>query len=338
MSRHWGFDRGFDSYEDVGGKGLKRIVLDASKWLKTNREEKFFLFLHTYDVHSKGSFPDYRSPEPFRGLFSGAMESKLHFESSRQFRDRWKDESEDLTQADKDYVRATYAEGIRYVDDRLRTLFDLMKALEIYDSALVIVWSDHGEGLFSHELWGHGELYDHTIRVPLIMRIPGIEKGKRIRSIVTSVDLAPTILALIDDSWAPSMDGQSVLDLLYEEDLTRLGRSLKTKNGKRRFSVRSLEHHIYVDQNTGERFFFDLEKDPKELENLYPARTAEAGLLERKLADWIEHYDQAWSAKSGGHAIGPDSETMDQLRALGYLAGSGPAAASEGPSSQTNDE
>ena len=60
---------------------------------------------------------------------------------------------------------------MRFVDHELGQFFLFLKEEGLYDDALIIIWSDHGEGLFDHEDWSHSEVYDHTLRVPHLMRL-----------------------------------------------------------------------------------------------------------------------------------------------------------------------
>ena len=321
LSKHWGFDRGFDDYQDDVG-GVTNMIIRGMDWLRENKDEPHFLFLHTYAIHSKGHYPYYRSPPPFHRMFSKGIESDLRANTQQQFAARWAQKtsgSGELSEADKDYIRATYAEGIRFVDECLAQLFRFLEEEGIYEDALVVVWSDHGEGLLDHELWSHGELFDHTIRAPLIMKIPGrADAGKRVRSVVSSIDITPTVLDLIGEDAVAPMDGESLLPLLEQEQEERLAYSIRAKDTMRRYSVRSLSHHFYWDENENKGYLYDLTADPRETNNLYPDE-ATAGELQGKLFEWIEAYERTRAAESEQSAKPLDAEITDNLRALGYV-------------------
>lgn len=320
MRKWWGFDRGFDGYDDAASQrqgGLERIVPMAVDWLSRHTEDRFFLFLHTYDVHSKGRFPYYYSPPPYRGMFSARFDSDLFVDSAQAFKARWDLRGGAPSEADKRFIRATYAEGIRYVDDQLRQFFATLWQMGVYDRALIIVWSDHGEGLFDHEKWAHGEVFDHTTRVPLIMKIPGRAGPARVRTVVSSVDLAPTILELVGVPHAIEGDGISLLQFLESEDTRRVAYSIRTKRGARRFAVRSQSHHLLVDHD--EERFFDLREDPGERHDILGQQRTEWKPLREKLSRFIEQYDRDSTGAPVEARDEADAETLEQLQALGYI-------------------
>jgi len=317
LQARWGFEKGFDGYRDkrVGGE---KIFERGRQWLQRNGDEPFFLFLHTYEIHCEGHWPYYASPPPFAGMFSEGLESPLRAETEEEFGERWTEHGESLDEDDYAYLKATYAEGIRHVDQLVSDFFDFLEERGLLEGLLVVIWSDHGEGLFDHGRWSHGELYDHTLRVPLLVRLPGWEGGPiRVRSTVSSIDIAPTILQLVGGPAPPPMDGTSLLGLLQEEEGERLAFSVRAKKDARLFSVRSSTAHFIWDDNDEAGYFFDLQADPFERENLFGQR-GEAGGLRPRLNDWMEEW--------GSSLEGPERETQDldddtlrDLRALGYV-------------------
>lgn len=291
----WGFDRGFEGYVDSNLRGLEVALPRALQWLRQNGDQPFFLFLHTYDVHSKGPAPFYRTHPPYYRMFSAEVESDLNVFDEDEFRRRVEASSGALSPEDRRYIKATYAEGIRYVDSKLGELFTFMRRRGLYDDALIILWSDHGEGLYDHVTASHGEVYTHTIRVPLIIRLPGGEKaGLRIATPVSSVDLAPTILSLVG-ARTPRMDGESLLELIEGEEQDRVAYAYRTKRGARLYSVSGPRHHYFWDARTDRRHFFDRSADPGERRNLAGKQLAAEEQMHRLVTRWIEeHGDGVW--------------------------------------------
>jgi arylsulfatase A-like enzyme len=321
LDRRWGFDRGFDGYVDEGKRGLKQTVTDAVKWLKLNGDQPFFLFLHTYDVHQKGPFPRYRCPPPIQGMFSSDIESVLATNDKEEFKAAWNDVEDNLSPEDLRHIRASYAEGVRHVDEQIGILLSYLKESGLYDSVVTIIWSDHGEGLMEHgSIWGHGNVYDNTIRVPLLMRLPDREApGARIRSVVSSVDLAPTILELADYPSIVPMDGESMMPLLAHDDADNRAFTIRTKGPARLFSISTDRYHFFWNGSRDRSYFFDLVDDPKELNNLSPSDLPAEAQLREELFQWIEEYEQAWSAAQGGDEALLDPAIRRKLKALGYL-------------------
>ena len=162
-------------------------------------------------------------------------------------------------------MRATYAEAVHFADEQLGTLFDLLRRRGLWERSLVVVWSDHGEGLQDHESWLHNELFEHTIRVPFILRMPGLEP-QRIAPTVSAIDVAPTLLDLAGAAVPASMDGRSLLPLLAGE--ARTG-PVFSEAGRRLYSLRAGAHHLIWDAERKRYAFFDLDADPHETRDFY---------------------------------------------------------------------
>jgi arylsulfatase A-like enzyme len=320
MGSRWGFDRGFEDYDDGDLTGFVSVLPKARNWLDAVGDSEFFLFLHTYDVHSVGHRPYYPSPAPFSGMFSDQFESDLNPASRATLERTFRSVKRPLSGVDKQYIKATYAEGIRHLDDMLRSFFEYLSGFDWYEDALIVIWSDHGEGLYDHQKAFHGEVFDHTIRVPLMLRLPGgVHGSRRIRSVVSSLDVAPTILELAGATPLQSPVGESLLPLLEAEDEGRVAYTVRTKSGARKFSIRTHRYHYVWDAEADEHQLFDLETDPEEKRDLVGSGLAQESELRERLTRWVEEHDRSWKTPRIGEAIPVDSETEAGLRALGYL-------------------
>jgi len=111
-----------------------------------------------------------------------------------------------------------YDGEIRYTDEKLiGQLVNKLKQLGLYQQTMIIVTSDHGEEFFDHSGWEHGHtLYDELIKVPLIIKFPDLKyKGQRSKTIVSLVDLMPTICdEMRVDSSGLKIDGKSLIPVL----------------------------------------------------------------------------------------------------------------------------
>jgi len=320
MNKRWGIDRGFSGFAVREHGGFQKTLPEAMKWIAEHDTEKLFLFLHTYDVHNAGFQPRYDSSPRYAGLFSKGIASSLNTTDDREFFDRFTAKQGALTDVDRRYIRATYAEGVRLVDDALRRFFAFLKRKGLYDRSIIIVWSDHGEGLYDHENWSHGEVFEHTIRVPLLVKIPGFEReGVRIRSVVSGIDLAPTILELANVPIPSTMDGDSLLPLLENDTQAGEAFSVRAKHGTRLFSIRTERYHYIRNEETDEIFFFDIKTDPKELKNLSPSGTPEERDLAERITRRIREHDDAWSRVRPIDERPHDSDLEEKLKALGYV-------------------
>jgi arylsulfatase A-like enzyme len=316
----WGFDRGFDTYDSPYRRGFREILPEVRNWLKTRPAPPIFAFLHTYDVHNVGIYPHYRAPRPARGRFTRKTTSLLRSNSRRAFNARYEAHRDALSGEDYAYLRGSYAEGVRYVDNQLRFFFEFLRRHDLYERSLIVVWSDHGEGLFDHgEEWAHGQVYDNTTRCALIMKIPGVTGNRRVKSVASSVDLLPTVLDLARLEVPPGLDGRSIVSEIFNDTGSGVGFSQRTKNGGRLFSIRTPRHHLFWNGDDDSVHFFDLADDPGELENLSPSGTEIEDRLRAQLDEWVREHDEARGRAVDNAEVPIDTETEAELRALGYI-------------------
>ena len=169
LNSMWGLNRGFDVYDDESPSAaapgndpflVTRPGDDTTSrmlaWLDGHAQKPFFIWLHLYDAHSP-----YRSPEPYRSRHAGHP----------------------------------YDGAIAFDDAQVDRVLDALRRQSLYDQALIVVTSDHGESLGEHGEAEHGFfVYNATLRVPLIVKWPGsIGHGRVMTEPVSSVDLASTI-------------------------------------------------------------------------------------------------------------------------------------------------
>jgi len=320
LRARWGLERGFDHYDEGDRNGFASVLPRAKAWIAEAGDDPFFLFLHTYDVHAVGMHPYYPSPEPFHGMFSDGIASDLDTSSREAFQQSFLDERYRLDDDDRRLVKATYAEGIRHVDEELRSLFGFLRGFAWYDDALIVIWSDHGEGLYDHVDFSHGEVFDHTIRVPLLIRFPGAaHAGRRVASVVQSLDLAPTLLELAGAPPLGSGEGRSLLPLLESEDESRLAFSARTLKKSRRFSLRTRDFHYVWHAREDEHMLFDLRDDPGEQRDRAGEGLPQEPLLRRRLEAWVTEHDRRRSEPRRAGVVRIDATTEAGLRALGYI-------------------
>ena len=209
------------------------------------------------------------------------------------------------------------------------------------DDTLLVVTSDHGEEFLEHGNVGHGATpYEEVLRVPLVVRGPGVPAGRRVAAPVGLVDLAPTLLDLLDLPAPDGAMGRSFADLVRggsaDESWSR--RPLfseawfcwaHTPSGRRRVEQPTLAVRvgarklIRFREGSGFRYeYYDLGRDPAERRDLYPERAAAAADL-RALLDGYERDAAARRSALVGHdgrdAVGIDPDQEQGLRALGYL-------------------
>ncbi|MEA2693873.1 MAG: hypothetical protein QOJ16_3260 [Acidobacteriota bacterium] len=259
----------------------------AKRWLGGvggGAGKPFFLFLHLYEPHTP-----YEPPEPFASRYKLAYDGEI-------------------------------ATADAIVGDFLADL----KQRGIYDRAIVLLLSDHGEGLSEHGEQEHGVfLYREALQVPLLLKLPGGRLGgTRVAAPAELIDVFPTLARLVGAPVPPELKGSSLLDLrdpktparpVYAETYyprLHLGWSELTSLVRDRF------HYIRGPQPE----LFDLGADPDERKNVLTAERRAYAALRQELAG----YEHPLTAPAAA-----DEETARKLASLGYLGSS--AVDTKGP-------
>jgi len=222
LNHKYGYDQGFDIYDDAGGHlaVINKKVLD---YIEKNHNQNFFLFMHFYDVHGP-----YEPPTQYRNMYYSKhnntgndtrMEYLKCLEALRYLN------LDDIYSFDR--LKANYMGGVTYADNELGKLFDKLSSLNIYDDTIIIILSDHGESFLEHNFYvGHGlQCYDQEVHIPLIIKFPKQKnKSTVIYDQVESIDVMPTILDVLDVSLNQKAQGRSLLPLFNSKntDIERL--------------------------------------------------------------------------------------------------------------------
>lgn len=223
VNGRYGFDRGFEEYRDEyrpahEENGFRKYGKALGRWIRWHSDEDFFLFIHSYDIHEP-----YVAPEPFRSRFDGQpagrdlpLASLVHSSLLSKY------EAMKLHQyASIEGLVNDYDGGIAFVDHELGKLFDLLKREGLWEEALIVITSDHGELFMENGLMiGHGlTLYNEETLVPLIIKLPGsAHAGRRVDHTVESVDIMPTVLAALNFPVPADLQGQNLIAGLEEGD------------------------------------------------------------------------------------------------------------------------
>ena len=291
LDRQYGLARGFARYDDAVGQGGLAIaerkasaVTDGAIAAARGLRKPFFLFVHYFDPHAV-----YDPPAPF----------------SERFRD-------DL-----------YEGEIAYVDEQIGRLRDALDAGGLLDGTIVVLVSDHGESLGEHGEATHGVfLYQATLHVPLVVVAPGRwPSGKRVTSLASLVDVAPTLLEISGQPVPSGLDGSSLSPALAGSPPRRW---LPVES---EFGYDSYGWAPLVGITDGslkwigapEPELYDLPRDPHESANLIAERPQDADRLA-----------SLWKKTAGEDRRSPPvkddsdqarSERLERLAALGYTSG-----------------
>jgi len=305
-----GFDRGFTHYRSYAGENDARVVRDALGWLERHVDDPIFLWIHLIDPHAPwlarpGASHLYR--DDYRGRFEQRAAQLLVVED----------------EAELARVRSLY-DGEIHAADRLFGLFvDGLRRLGLYDEAIVVVTSDHGEEFMEHGHVQHGWLTDENVRIPLLVRHPDSARGQRITLRVSNLDLLPMLghaagLSLptgLDGTVPLRATGQRAEPLLFvaNTDPRILAASILDRN---------MKLIVHCGRRT-DRELYDLAADPGERHDLSLEQPARADALEQALLRelGVARCEDLALGPPGGETERRDlgREELDALEALGYL-------------------
>jgi arylsulfatase A-like enzyme/Flp pilus assembly protein TadD len=310
LDARYGLDRGFDLYDDAlheasgGSQGAvfrlperrgDQVVSKALAWWRRHEGERRFLWIHLFDPHAP-----YEPPEPW---------------ASRYADDR-------------------YLGEVAAVDAFLAPLLTPLLGSTSTGSGdtAVVFTSDHGEGLGEHGELTHGLFaYESTLRVPLVVRAPGIEPGESDEP-ARHIDLLPTLLASAGVPVPDGLPGRSLLTPLPNPDEAAIQDSGSTYFEALSANLNRGWAPLRGTIEGGEKLIalpipelYDLDKDPAESRNLYDTERRRARELARLLPE-----GSAWPPSADDRRDASPEERA-ALRSLGYLSGSAASKTSYGP-------
>ena len=217
-----GLKRGFDYYAPVPHESLNSHLAKLIQSLRTSTSP-FFIFLHHYVCHD----PYTKGPKDLRLRFTEGWEEELtsiidelegldvFAQKSKRF---WR-HFDINSLADRELVTALYDGGVLYSDSLFAETLDVLKREGLYEDALIVVLSDHGEEFFEHGGKLHSRLFIETLHVPLLIKFPHNKfGGRRILEDVRTFDLFPTVFEYLKIKPLPvSFQGQSFLPLILDK-------------------------------------------------------------------------------------------------------------------------
>jgi Sulfatase len=286
-----------DRFEDIVGAGLR--------WLGAPRRGRFFLFLHTYEVHHP-----YAPAAWCRRLFGGTYRGSLPDRIDLGLLEAINSHRIPLGPGDLEHIVASYDAEIRSTDAAFARLRQGLDKLGLYEETLIIVTSDHGEEFGEHGSVGwHGHtLYDELLRVPLLVKLPfSHHGGESFAGLSRLIDVAPTVLGALGLPPPRSFQGVDLVPVLEHRALGPL-LAVSALDDRSAVAVRGPRWKWYNGA------LFDLTHDSHERSNVAAAHPDEVAplatiaLSERRAA--------AVTTK----AAEPSAELVERLHAIGYLA------------------
>jgi arylsulfatase A-like enzyme/Tfp pilus assembly protein PilF len=286
-----GLGSSFDSYDDAvafkAGTAVGALQRPGSytteaaeRWIGAHEGRPFFFFLHLFEPHSP-----YEPPEPFKSRYANPYDGEI-----------------------------AAADGIA------GAFLDFLKKRDLYDKAIIIFMSDHGEGLYQHGEPEHGIfLYREVLHVPLVLKLPGQARaGETVGDPVGLIDIMPTVLELTRTRGPAKLPGVSLLAhppaagqrRIYSETLyprIHLGWS----------ELRSLEGSDFHFIQAPKPELYDVVSDPGETKNVLMDQRRVYASMKADLDAYGNKVDIPTSI---------NREEAAKLTALGYLGSAAPKA------------
>ena len=301
-------------------EGADAVSDDAIAWLGEHGDRPFLLWLHYIDPHAPYGT---QKSKTFRGesLLTAWMAEPHLGEHPAPAMARLRAGEVRLSAAGKLRLEALYDEGVRFVDAQIGRVLETLDRRGIAEKTLVIVLSDHGEEFWDHGGVEHGHsVYDELVRVPLILRLPGVlPAGLEVERVVSTVDVAPTIFEVANASVPTDVDGRSLLGLIRGDEVeARPALSENLLFAEDRIGFRT-DRWAYVRWRDGREELYDLQLDPGERLNL----VAKSNVLAAVRARYTEAFSELEVADSepftGGEEIVLSPSLRSALRSLGYV-------------------
>jgi len=298
LDSRFGLDQGFTVYNDDLVTGVQtpallqkerraETVTKASiQWLNTTKKNNpFFLWVHYYDPHVK-----YDPPPPFADV----------------------------------YAHCPYDGEIAYTDSWIGVLINKLKEMDVYENSLVVLVADHGEGLGEHQEDTHGVfLYDYSLHVPLIFRYPNqLLKNYRIDSLVRLIDIAPTVLALLDQKIPDYTQGVNLLPLMQGKTKD-LGLTLYCETEYPRFTygwspLKGIRTDKWKYIKAPEDELYNLIKDPAEKKNVIQKEKKQSKKYQKKFTELQQQLISS-PGFSPSQSVTLDQSAREKLKSLGYI-------------------
>jgi arylsulfatase A-like enzyme len=180
---------------------------------------------------------------------------------------------------------ADYYAAITFLDEQVGRIIDALKETGQYDNTIIVFTSDHGLAIGSHGLFGKQNLYDDSMRVPLIIAGPGIPRGQKTDAFAYLLDLYPTLGELTGVPGPATSEGTSLVPIIRGTS-PAVRDTLFTAYRDFQRSVRDDRWHLIVYPQVNKTQLFDLKADPAETKDLAGTHAAEVRRLTGVLRDW----------------------------------------------------
>lgn len=281
--------------------------------------DKFLMLYWMIDPHVP-----YNPPNKFKAKIQVNLDKlpkrEILYESAQGFQ-------HDYTVEEKKYIVDLYKAEVESVDERIGYVIKVLRHKKLLDNTYIVFTSDHGELFGEHNFYGHAKyFYEDLVKVPLIISGPGLQKGKRIKSRVTNLNMIPTIKDLLNVEYEDTMQGQSYMDLLIGKD--KRDEFLYFDDVRDNPQVDAIiENNFKLICLRDHNFeLYDLANDPDEEQNLASTRPELVELMYEKILETRKTNElkrkknmEAMSDNVDKRSEEEKRELLERLKSLGYI-------------------
>jgi arylsulfatase A-like enzyme/cytochrome c-type biogenesis protein CcmH/NrfG len=282
---HFDFNRLLETNLDSMERPANQVAHQALRWLEQHSQQRFLLWVHLYDPHHP-----YNPPPPYSETY------KTH----------------------------PYDGEIAFADAQLGRILTLLKKMGVYGRTLIVLLGDHGEGLGDHGEKTHGFfIYNSTLHVPLIFKLPAAGVHRQVTQAVSTVDVLPTILDELQIPVPKVVQGHTLAAALRGKTADASPLYSESFLPRLHFNwseLRGLQDQSYKFIDGPKPELYDLGSDPGELHNLFARKPAVSQELQSRLGSVVNRYTQGQGMAEKAPL---DPALAERLKALGYTAFAG---------------
>jgi len=301
------------AHDDVTNPQMEKSLRDFIK-NQRDRLRPLFLFAYFWDPHY-----DYIPPAPYNRMFVGPDCEQIDI-TKYELSDTV---NANISKGQLAYVISQYDGEIRWTDEHLGRLFQLLKEEDLWDNTLLIVTADHGEEFFEHGQKGHyNNIYTENVHVPLIIKYPqGTPRGRDSR-LVSLIDILPTVLEVAEITTSILHQGYSLLTapkpdrpIFYELLLIWYDR----RTVEEWFAIRQGDYKLISVSGKKRIELYNIKEDPQEMNDLFGREKTRERTLMKILEQW---HKNAKALAENFHTAGGaelNDEAIERLRSLGYI-------------------
>jgi arylsulfatase A-like enzyme len=260
-------------------------------------DEPFFLYLAYTSPHDPRT-----APEPYASMYDPAriplppsfMDRHPFDNGEMVIRDEKLAVFPRLEEEVKQHIADYYA-MITHMDHHIGKVMEALAASGKADNTLIVYTADHGLSVGQHGLLGKQNMYDHSIRVPWLLKGPGVPAAQRVDALAYQFDIFPTLCELVGIEPPPNIEGRSINSLIQGEEgvgretVYSLYKDIQRMVKDDRWKLIRYRRSQRTGQGTDCNQLFDLQNDPWETVNLAddPRYQSEASRLQSELASWM---------------------------------------------------